>query len=362
MHRRKDGWRVQWVAKGKRYSKTFSDIKAARRFEMEIELGVADMTPMNRRTMTFGELAEKWLKDHCEVRKSETQWVHDRRTYELHLKPTLAKVPLESLSQNHLLEIRATLRVSCAGRLKRPLSPRSVNNAIGLAKAIAGFGVSLDVLGLNPFRSVAPLKLGDQVYSYWTAAQRDQFLAVAQERDPDFATLVLVAAHTGLRLGELAGLKRQHLHFERRKIAVNESYNLKLGKRLPTKNRTCAEVPMNEAVHGALAPRRFLQADRAVFELALFHNARRRLGHLAKAADVPVIRFHDLRHTFASTLAMAGVDLMTIQKLCRHKSYQMTLRYAHIAPEHLVGVTEVLCTKPAPEPERESKSGAVGRI
>ena len=61
-----------------------------------------------------------------------------------------------------------------------------------------------------------------------------------------------------------------------------------------------------------------------------------------KAAKVSNCRFHDLRHTFASKLVMAGVDLKTVRELLGHKSIAMTLRYAHLAPEHKAAAVESL--------------------
>jgi integrase len=69
-------------------------------------------------------------------------------------------------------------------------------------------------------------------------------------------------------------------------------------------------------------------------------------------ADIREFRFHDLRHTFASWLAMEGVPLSTIGRLLGHKTPQMTMRYAHLAPDYLAKVEGFLIQN---SQKRESK-------
>jgi integrase len=62
-------------------------------------------------------------------------------------------------------------------------------------------------------------------------------------------------------------------------------------------------------------------------------------------SDVGIADFHwhDLRHTFASRLVMAGVDIRTVQELMGHKTIQITMRYAHLAPAHQLEAVQRLC-------------------
>ncbi len=65
-------------------------------------------------------------------------------------------------------------------------------------------------------------------------------------------------------------------------------------------------------------------------------------GRACRKAEITDFHFHDLRHTFASTLVQKGVDLYRVQRLLGHRDGRMTQRYAHLAPENLIEAIRVL--------------------
>jgi len=82
-------------------------------------------------------------------------------------------------------------------------------------------------------------------------------------------------------------------------------------------------------------------------------NVKRGFKTALKRAKVNDFKFHDLRHTFASPLVMAGVDLPTVKELFGHKDIKMTLRYAHFAPAHKVKALDILDTTLNERPTRK---------
>jgi integrase len=73
-----------------------------------------------------------------------------------------------------------------------------------------------------------------------------------------------------------------------------------------------------------------------------YGDIKKSFASAVKRAKIHDFKFHDLRHTFASHLVMAGVDITTVKELLGHKDIKMTLRYAHLAPSHKVKAVDVL--------------------
>jgi integrase len=142
--------------------------------------------------------------------------------------------------------------------------------------------------------------------------------------------MILLSLNTGLRRGELFNLKWADIDFTNSNLTVH-GFN--------TKSGTTRHVPLNDEAIWAL--REWQRADREIDGIVFpgkisdrLNNVRRSWGAILDAAGIARFRWHDMRHTFASRLVMGGVDLNTVRELLGHSDYKMTLRYAHLAPEH----------------------------
>ena len=158
--------------------------------------------------------------------------------------------------------------------------------------------------------------------------------------------VVLLSLHSGLRRGELFGLRWEDIDFAQRNLTVTAA-TAKSGK--------TRHVPLNDEAFRVLKgwQKQTQKLSGWVFEGKdgkPFHDVRKSWAGILKKADVKAFRWHDLRHTFASNLTMAGVDLNTVRELLGHSDYKMTLRYAHLAPEHkAMAVSKLVIPMPAVE-------------
>lgn len=167
--------------------------------------------------------------------------------------------------------------------------------------------------------------------------EESRLLAVIRKEHSFHLAEVLIALNTGMRRGEQYGTEWPNVNFERKMLTVPRS-----------KHGEVRHIPLNTA---ALAALKSLLSNMAnsnyVFQTKDGHDFLRGNKHwfedAVEKAGLSDFRWHDLRHTFASRLVMAGVDLRTVQELMGHRNISMTVRYAHLAPAHQLAAVEKLC-------------------
>jgi len=211
----------------------------------------------------------------------------------------------------------------------------SVNRELCLLKHMFKKALEWKKIKENPLEDVRNFKGANKRIRY---LMPDEIQALLSNCDGLMRGLlrpfVIVALHTGARKGELQHLRWSEVNFDLGNISL-----------LETKNGDRRDIPMNETVRETLEgldrsrdlvfPNRNGKViDNTQIHLS-FHEA-------LKRSRIEDFKIHDLRHTFASNLVMAGVQLNDVRELLGHRKMEMTMRYAHLSPKHKTKVVSIL--------------------
>lgn len=228
----------------------------------------------------------------------------------------------------------------------------TTNRELCCLKNMLRKAVDWEYLTSNPAWGVKQAKEEPKECDYLTEQEVDQLLDTCL---PFIRTFLTLAIHTGMRRGELFRLEWRDVGFKK---GVKGMITIR-----DTKNHETRYVPMNDMVRAALAnhPKRIV--DGKVCPLVLcgeqgepYRDLRPSFRTSLDNAGVERhIRIHDLRHTFASHLLMRGVDLRTVAKLLGHKDIKVTMRYAHLGPDHLQSAVDQLDKRVEEERKAVSK-------
>jgi site-specific recombinase XerD len=301
-------------------------IKLYAKRKTEVMQGVK--LPENFRTkpVMFGELAEVAL-DYSKAHKSDSR--HD----ESRMKPILETFRNRAAETITPQEIERWL-VDEAD--ENEWSPATVNRYKALFSLTFRIALENGKMKYNPARLVKRRREDNARIRWLLSAEEKRLRAVLEEKGPEHLPELDIAIHTGMRRSEQYSLMWADVDFMNRIITIRH-----------TKNGEMRHIRLNQT---ALAAFENLFArthdDGYVFTNSRFEHllsSRHWFEPAVSEAEIADFTWHCLRHTFASRLVMAGVDLRTVQQLMGHKTIQMTCRYAHLAPEHQLAAVERLC-------------------
>ncbi len=313
-------------------------VNAARVGRLILPAAEADM-PEGPRPLAFETFAWEWFETYAKPNNKPSEVVGKESTLRVHLIPFFGNLDLREFTARDVERYKVE-------KIKT-LSPKTVNNHLAVLKKLFNSALDWDLLDRNPIARVKKLREAESEWHFLSREDSERFLASLDGRwRPLFATLLW----TGLRLGEALALRREDILWDQEKIVVRRSvFRGQFGTPKSGKPR---EVPMNsrlKAVLKAAAHDRselvFCTPQGGLLDPA---NVKRPFFAALKRAGLPRIRIHDLRHSFASQLAIAGVPIKVIQELLGHQSMTMTLRYAHLLPETRRDAVEVLVVPQPP--------------
>lgn len=296
---------------------------------------------------TLGEYLDLWLEDSVQGSVGHRTYYSYRSHVRLHLSPALGRIKLKKLSPAHVQQLYRS-------KLDSGLSSSSVRYTHAVLHRALKQALRWELVPRNVCEVVDPPRVVTKEITPLDQGQSQAFLEAA--REDRFAALYFVATTCGLREGELFGLMNTDLNLDKRTLRVERQLmrmrdgsgldfpEPKHGSRrtikLPTKamdvlaehrERQAFEARQLKSLYSDMG---LLFASQRGTPLDASNVVTRSFKPLLRWADLPNIRFHDLRHTCATLLLLKNVNPKFVQRLLGHKSIKITLDlYSHWIPE-----------------------------
>jgi integrase len=279
--------------------------------------------------ITFEAFAKEYLALHSRPHKKT--WVTD----EYHFKDLerffggkyLFAITAQDIEHFKAERLKERIGKERIGKEKKGeekfVSTSTVNRQLATLRNMFNKAVSWGKLEVNPMKDVRSLK---EPKGRLRFLEQEEIVKLLSNCNKKLKPIVVLALFTGMRRGEILGLKWPDIDFKRNIITL-----------LDTKNGEKREVPMNGHVKTALIHIKRNPYTQNVFcdnNGAVYQDIRKSFSTALRKSGINDFRFHDLRHTFASQLVMTGANLNTVRELMGHKDITMTLRYSHLAPSY----------------------------
>ena len=324
---KRTGWWIAWFrdASGRRRRlRVARDPREARRTLALLESEAIRDRLLNVRPLKpirFGEYAKLFLEH---IQTQMRAWKRYRTSLNS-LTPFFGNVSLTAINPE---EIERYKKV----RLEQ-VEPSTINRDLQCLRRMCNLAIAWGYARENPVRFVKFLRESSGRLRYLTREEFDRLI----EASPDhLKPLITTAVHTGMRQGEMLALTWNDVDLENGFASINDP-----------KNATPRKAPLNatarEAIEGLRSNTRSIKVFVGVdgHQIAA-RTVEKQFKRALVAAKIEDFKFHDLRHTCASWLVMAGVEIRKVKEVLGHKDIRTTLRYAHLSPDQIVDAVNKL--------------------
>ncbi|MBA2643147.1 MAG: site-specific integrase [Actinobacteria bacterium] len=300
---------------------------------------------------TFAEVAEAWLATQTQLRP------RTRASYEsllrVHVVPRIGRLRIAEITEDDVAFVIAEMQ-------KGDSKAWTIRTALTPLGRVLSYAARRGFIAVNPIRHLERGERPSPGRREMRILQRGEITALLDVADPRYRPLLAIAVFTGLRLGELLGLAWQDVDLGDGVIHVRKQLDRDGQRVAPKTPQAMRDVVLMPALgrlirEHRLASRHSRPRD-LVFASALGTGldrrnvSRRGLERAVERAGLgdpsrPTLRFHDLRHTFASLLVAQGMNVVFVSRQLGHASPDITLRvYAHLfdSAEHSRRASELL--------------------
>ena len=280
----------------------------ARALEAQINRAQIDAAVGRKVTRTIDQVIDQWIDTGADKLKS---WNKELRYRIGVLRKYTAGKPLDDI-------VRIAEKIKANGQ-RDGLTAATINRYVSLLRRFGNLAERWGWTDLPLGRRITLLPEHSERHVYLTA---EEVQAVASHTDPVTADMIRFAALSGLRLSEMMRLQPEHLRDDLLLLDATTKSGRPRGIPLPPEAVAIARKRLPWPLSRPQLRARFIAAR--------------------AAAGIPHVRWHDLRHSYASWLVQSGQSLTVVRDLLGHSSLAVTQRYAHLAPAHLAAAVTYL--------------------
>ncbi len=353
-----ESWQGVWWVNGTRVKRSLGRIRQAgsrdglSRKEAEArlrELMLEYKPPTSEEVVLFSEAGDLHI-NRLEAMGRQARTIEAYRSYKrIHLDPELGSRRLDSITPQDVDRVQQKLLRKLTPKGER-VSPKSVLNWMSLLHGILAYSLKQEWVEANVADAVDRPKVYDEEEIHFlNHAELEALLRLCTDDQTGRLqrTLYLLASMTGLRQGELLGLRWRQIDWGAVRVRVEKTKSRKL-RSVPLPERAARELERHfqrSAYQGDddlvfAHPELGSRLDRSrVLKQFKAYLKKGKIGRFTEEKDedgkvklVPVLTFHDLRHTFGTTCAAAGIPLRTIMEWMGHKDIKTTMIYSHYSP------------------------------
>jgi len=309
---------------------------------------------MPSKKVRFKDFAEKFMSTYAVKKRS---YRTDRTTYNIHLKPYfgdafLSDIKIERIEKYQTERQKETVRRQGPDGKPVKTSGATINREIALLRTMINKAVEWEYLDASPINWRRVKKFNENGRErYLTADERKRLFAALDDSGPILRNFIILALNTGLRRGEIMGLRWANVNMDDGLICL---------ERAQRKNNKVLRVPLNqnalEVMRRLPHVSEYVLCEPKTGERIL--SFRKAFATACRKAGIKDLRIHDLRHTFGTMLSVRGADVLTISRLLGHSSAAMTSRY--ITPISEVQKRAVDSLVDAQEPGRKKDESPAG--
>lgn len=315
------GKRIRRLARG---AETKTEAKAFLR-EIERQIDRGDYIPKKKKEILF----ELWADKFFEWSKlNKRSWKRDK-IFMRHLKSFFKGKLLQGISPMLIEDYKK--------KRKADVSGATVNRELSCLKHMLNKAIDEGILMKNPVKKVRFFHEDNTIERILLPDEKERLISKSEGY---IKAVIIIALNTGMRRGEILNLDWSQIDFTNRYIKVEK-----------TKSGKARTIPTNSLVLNTL---RQLEQKKDHYEYIFWNSksnkptqdVRKVFKKSCEAAGIKDLRFHDLRHNFASSLVENGVDIVTVSELLGHSNINLTAkRYSHPSPLHKRQAVEALLVK-----------------